>query len=90
MVALREALNREHGAARGDPSPSALAIRSIVRAVVDFPQVNARFDDETGVLTLHEAVHLGVATQTDNGLVVPGCAARRRWTCGRARRPSTN
>jgi 2-oxoisovalerate dehydrogenase E2 component (dihydrolipoyl transacylase) len=71
MVALREALNREHGAARGELSPLALAIRAIVRAVADFPQVNARFDDEAGLLTLHDAVHLGVATQTDNGLMVP-------------------
>ena len=37
----------------------------------EFPQVNARFDDEAGVLTLHDAVHLGIATQTDSGLMVP-------------------
>ena len=40
-------------------------------AVREFPQVNARFDDEAGVLTLHDAVHLGIATQTDAGLLVP-------------------
>jgi 2-oxoisovalerate dehydrogenase E2 component (dihydrolipoyl transacylase) len=71
MVALREELNRQYALQRGELSPLALAIRAIVRAVADFPQVNARFDDEAGVLTLYDAVHLGVATQTDGGLMVP-------------------
>ena len=71
MVALRDELNRQHGAARGQLSPLALIVRAVVRAVAEFPQVNARFDDEAGVITLHDAVHLGVATQTDAGLIVP-------------------
>lgn len=33
--------------------------------------MNARFDDDAGVVTRHRPVHLGIATQTDNGLVVP-------------------
>jgi 2-oxoisovalerate dehydrogenase E2 component (dihydrolipoyl transacylase) len=40
-------------------------------AVREFPMVNARFDDEAGVLTRHDAVHVGIATQTPAGLVVP-------------------
>jgi 2-oxoisovalerate dehydrogenase E2 component (dihydrolipoyl transacylase) len=40
-------------------------------AVADHPQVNARYDDEAGVLQRHRAVHLGIATQTDRGLMVP-------------------
>jgi 2-oxoisovalerate dehydrogenase E2 component (dihydrolipoyl transacylase) len=71
MVALRDELNRQHGAARGELSPLAFVVRAVVRAVAEFPQVNARFDDEAGVLTLHDAVHLGVATQTEGGLMVP-------------------
>jgi 2-oxoisovalerate dehydrogenase E2 component (dihydrolipoyl transacylase) len=71
MVALRDELNRQHAATRGELSPLAFVIRAVVRAVTAFPQVNARFDDEAGVLTLYEAVHLGVATQTDGGLMVP-------------------
>jgi 2-oxoisovalerate dehydrogenase E2 component (dihydrolipoyl transacylase) len=71
MVTLRDELNRQYGAARGSLSPLALIVRAVVRAVAGFPQVNARFDDEAGVLTLHDAVHLGVATQTDAGLIVP-------------------
>ena len=46
-------------------------MRAMVLAVRDFPQINARFDDDTGVITRHQAVHLGVATQTENGLMVP-------------------
>ena len=71
MVALREELNRQYKVKRGELSPLALAIRAIVRAVADFPQVNGRFDEEAGVLTLYDAVHLGVATQTEGGLMVP-------------------
>jgi 2-oxoisovalerate dehydrogenase E2 component (dihydrolipoyl transacylase) len=39
--------------------------------VREFPQVNARLDDAAGVLTVHDAVHLGIATQTEAGLMVP-------------------
>jgi 2-oxoisovalerate dehydrogenase E2 component (dihydrolipoyl transacylase) len=89
MVALREALNRQYAQSRGELSPLALAIRAIVRAVADFPQVNGRFDesgDGAGVLTLYDAVHLGVATQTDGGLMVPVLRhAQTHWTCGAAR-----
>ena len=50
-------------------------------AVREHPQVNARFDDEAGVLTRHDAVHMGIATQTDAGLMVPVLrdAARDLW-----------
>lgn len=87
MVALREELNRQYAVSRGELSPLALVIRAIVRAVADFPQVNARFDDEAGVLTLYEAVHLGVATQTDGGLMVPvvrQAQALNLWDCSEA------
>ncbi|AHE57028.1 dihydrolipoamide acetyltransferase family protein [Sphingomonas sanxanigenens] len=48
-----------------------LLIVAICRAVPRFPMINARFDDEAGVVTRHGAVHLGMATQTDAGLMVP-------------------
>jgi 2-oxoisovalerate dehydrogenase E2 component (dihydrolipoyl transacylase) len=71
LVALRDELNARHGAKRGVLSPLAFIVQAVIRAVAEFPQVNARFDDEAGVLTRHDAVHLGVATQTDAGLMVP-------------------
>jgi 2-oxoisovalerate dehydrogenase E2 component (dihydrolipoyl transacylase) len=46
-------------------------IVAICRAIPDFPMINARYDDEAGVVTRHGRVHLGMATQTDAGLMVP-------------------
>lgn len=46
-------------------------MRAIARAVVAHPQVNARFDDEAGILHRHAALHIGIATQTEAGLMVP-------------------
>ena len=46
-------------------------IRAVVRALPDFPQMNAHFDDLAGVVTRYSAVHVGVATETEAGLLVP-------------------
>ena len=48
-----------------------LIIAAICKSLPDFPMLNATFDDEAGVVTRHGAVHLGMATQTDQGLMVP-------------------
>ena len=69
--ALRAALNARWAKTRGHLTLLPLLMRAMVLAVRDFPQINARFDDDTGVITRHQAVHLGVATQTENGLMVP-------------------
>ena len=56
----------------------------MVLSLRDFPQINARFDDEAGVLTQHAAVHLGIATQTPMGLMVPvlhHAEALDLWAC---------
>ncbi|HEV2081622.1 MAG TPA: 2-oxo acid dehydrogenase subunit E2 [Brevundimonas sp.] len=45
--------------------------RAIVVALRDQPTINSWYDDEAGVLTTHNAVHLGIAAQTPNGLMVP-------------------
>ena len=45
-------------------------MRAVMRAVADYPQINARFDDDAGIITRYRAVHLGIATQTKSGLVV--------------------
>jgi len=53
-----------------------------VVALRDFPQINARYDDEAQIITRHGAVHVGVATQSDNGLMVPvvrHAEARSLW-----------
>ena len=46
-------------------------MRAVVLAVADYPQINAHFDDDAGIITRYRAVHLGIATQTKSGLVVP-------------------
>ena len=46
-------------------------IVAICRTLRDFPMLNARYDDEAGVVTRHGAVHMGMAAQTDAGLTVP-------------------
>ncbi|KWF68748.1 dihydrolipoamide acetyltransferase family protein [Burkholderia pseudomultivorans] len=71
LEALRTELNRRHGDTRGRLTPLPLLIRAMVIALRDFPQINARYDDEAGVVTHYGAVHVGVATQTDGGLTVP-------------------
>ncbi len=71
LETLRAALNERHGASRGKLTLLPFLMRAITLAVVEHPEVNARFDDEKGVLTRHAAVHLGIATQTDVGLMVP-------------------
>ena len=67
---VRGDLNANRG---GRPKLTVLPfiIVAICRAIPDFPMLNARYDDEAGVVTRHGRVHLGVATQTDAGLMVP-------------------
>ncbi len=70
LEAMRTALN----SARGDKPKLTLLpllITAICKCVPDFPMINARYDDEAGVVTRSGAVHLGMATQTDAGLMVP-------------------
>ncbi|MGH8822098.1 MAG: dihydrolipoamide acetyltransferase family protein, partial [Rhodoferax sp.] len=71
LEALRQRLNTRWGQERGRLTVLPLLIRAIVLAVRDFPQINARFDDDAGVVTRYDAVHMGIATQTDAGLMVP-------------------
>ena len=67
---LRAELNTRHES-RGHLTLLPFLVRAIVNAVSEHPQVNARFEDEAGVLHRYNAVHAGIATQTDGGLLVP-------------------
>jgi len=83
LEALRSQLNAKWGEQRAHLTLLPFLIRAIVLALREFPQVNAHFDDETGVLTQYDAVHVGVATQTDEGLMVPvlrDAQARDLWS----------
>jgi 2-oxoisovalerate dehydrogenase E2 component (dihydrolipoyl transacylase) len=71
LEALRAQLNAQHGRERGRLTVLPFLARAIVLAVRAHPEVNARYDDEAAVETRFGAVHLGIATQTQGGLMVP-------------------
>ena len=68
---LRASLNARATEERPKLTLLPFLMLAIVKAVAEFPQVNAHYDDENDVITRFGAVHLGVATQTPNGLMVP-------------------
>lgn len=68
---LRERLNDQWGGERGRLTLLPFLIRAMVLAIADYPEVNARFDDESFVVTRYGDVHVGIATQTESGLKVP-------------------
>jgi 2-oxoisovalerate dehydrogenase E2 component (dihydrolipoyl transacylase) len=100
MTALEE-LRAHLNATKAKDQPKLNVLPFIARAIVvalrDQPQINATYDDEAGVLTQHAPVHLGIAAQTPNGLMVPvvrHAEARdpmiRRWRSPASRaRPRT-
>lgn len=71
VEALRQQLNAKYGDTRGKLTLLPFLVRALVVALRDFPQINATYDDEAQVITRHGAVHVGIATQGDNGLMVP-------------------
>ena len=84
LEALRQQLNARHGATRGKLTLLPFVVRALVLALRQFPQINARYDDEAEVVTRFEAVHLGIATQTPGGLMVPVLHHAERlglWDC---------
>ena len=73
MTALEETramMNRDRG---DNPKLTVLPflITAMARAVAEWPMLNATFDDQANVVTRHGSVHMGIATQTDGGLMVP-------------------
>ena len=70
LEAMRAQLNDNRGS-KPKLTLLPLLIAAICRALPDFPMINARYDDEAGIVTRSGAVHLGLATQTDAGLMVP-------------------
>lgn len=67
---LRADLNDNRGA-KPKLTLLPLLIAAICRALPEFPMINARYDDEANVVTRHGAVHMGMGTMTDDGLMVP-------------------
>ena len=70
LEAMRADLNANRGQ-RPKLTMLPLLIVALCKAIPAFPMINARYDDEAGVVTRHGSVHLGMATQTEAGLMVP-------------------
>jgi len=66
----RAAMNRDRGE---KPKLTILPfiVRALVKVLPDFPHLNAHYDDDAGILRQHRAVHVGIATATPGGLMVP-------------------
>jgi len=88
-VTALEAMRADLNANRGDKAKLTmlpLVIVALCKAIPQFPMINARYDDEAGIVTRSGSVHLGMATQTDAGLMVPvirDAQARNVWQLAR-------
>ena len=71
LDSLRRHLNRKPPGGAAALTYLPFLALALVRVLKDFPQCNAHYDAERGVIVRHAAVHLGVATQTPEGLKVP-------------------
>ena len=71
LEALRQTLNRPQTQQQASLTFLPFIALALMRALKDHPNCNAHFDSERGVLLEYERVHLGIATQTPDGLKVP-------------------
>ncbi|WP_260922846.1 dihydrolipoamide acetyltransferase family protein [Novosphingobium sp. 9] len=84
-VTALEETRAQLNAGRGDrPKLTMLPflIAAICRLAPRYPMLNAHYDDEAGVVTRFGSVHIGIATQTPGGLMVPvlrDAQARNLW-----------
>jgi len=85
-----ESLRAELNSQRADDQPKltllAFLMRALVKLIPDFPNINAHYNDLDGVLKRFSAVHIGIAAQTPNGLMVPvvrHAEKRDLWDCAR-------
>jgi 2-oxoisovalerate dehydrogenase E2 component (dihydrolipoyl transacylase) len=84
LEGLREELNASRETEQPKLTLLPFFMRALVRILPDFPQINARYDDEAGVLHTFASIDIGIATQTPGGLMVPVVAhaeARDLWGC---------
>ena len=83
LEALRVQLNARYAGQRPKLTLLPLIMRAVVLAIRKYPSVNARFDDDANIVTTYNPVHLGIAAQTDAGLMVPvvrNAEARDPWS----------
>jgi 2-oxoisovalerate dehydrogenase E2 component (dihydrolipoyl transacylase) len=68
---LRGKLNREQRSGKPKLTLLPFLMRAMVRAIAEQPILNAHFDDEAGIVHRYAGIHIGIATQTQAGLMVP-------------------
>lgn len=68
---LRTELNTAHQGERAKLTVLPFMMKAIVEAVAEQPQLNSIYDDDAGVVHQYGGVHIGIATQTPGGLMVP-------------------
>ena len=81
---LRETMNKGRKPEQPKLTILPFLVRAMVRTIAEQANVNATFDDEAGIITRSSAVHIGIATQTPSGLMVPvirHAEARTVWDC---------
>jgi 2-oxoisovalerate dehydrogenase E2 component (dihydrolipoyl transacylase) len=81
---LRASLNDNDSNGRVRLTLMPFLMQAVVRAVAEFPQMNALYDDEAETVERHGGVHIGIAAQTPSGLMVPvvrHAEARDLWDC---------
>eukprot|EP01037_Dinobryon_pediforme_P016703 gene16703-16882_t len=86
LEALRQELNQNLQANQPKLTLLPFFMRALVKVLPHYPNINARYDDDAGVLYSFEGVHIGIATQTANGLIVPvvhHAEALTIWDCAR-------
>jgi len=86
LESLRTYLNENRSASQPKLSLLPFMMRALVKLQPQFPAINSLYDDEAGILRSHAAVHIGIATQTDAGLmvaVVRHAETRDLWNCAR-------
>ena len=71
LESLRLHLNLSRPADAASMSYLPLVVMALIKVLESFPQCNVLYDAERGVLVRHRAVHVGIATQTSDGLKVP-------------------
>ncbi|MDP3858661.1 MAG: dihydrolipoamide acetyltransferase family protein [Stagnimonas sp.] len=71
LEALRVHLNASKRPDQAKLTVLPFLMRAMVKAVPAFPMVNGQYDDEAGIFHRHGALHIGIAAQTSQGLVVP-------------------
>ena len=74
-VTALEALRKRANNKKSEDKPKLTVLPFIIRALAstleDWPQFNARYMDEAGYVSQFSDLNLGIAAQTDNGLIVP-------------------